>query len=233
MSVRGQIQLDTFYLIYNFLDQRLDSMMMNRLIKTFLMTLMMAMATQGEVEKGASPVAFFGEHPVHAEEFQLHLRNHVALVAVHFKTQHDRDLSGSEWLEEYGGEVPIELLQTRALKSCQKAVALQVLRESRQIGERLPFPDFAEACRKVNQERVRDRAEGKILYGPVQYSPSQLYAYKLGNIRIQLKDALSSGTFEEKDQALEEALQELIGKWEVRLESEKLQALAAQKVGAQ
>lgn len=201
-------------------------------IQTGIAFLAWVSAVYAETTRPDEVVAYFGDTPVYAEEMALHIRDHVALVAVHFKTRHNQDLAGKNWLTEVDGETPVALLQQRALASCQKAKAIQLLAQENNIGKPLSFPGFSEACQQMNQKRAKDKAEGKILYGPLEYTPSQLYEYKLGNMRIHLKDVLSSGTFEQKDQALENAIQKRIDSWSIRLEAPKLQTLIAEQVGA-
>jgi hypothetical protein len=138
-------------------------------------------AWTGEI--GSSEVvAHFGEIPIYAEDLVFHIRDEVALVAVHFRKTYQADLSGKDWLKDFDGEVPVERVKQRALESCRTAKVIQVLSMEHGVGEQFPFPGFAEVCERVNQAWAKGKADGWILYGPLEYSPARMKSEKLDRL---------------------------------------------------
>ena len=190
-----------------------------------------AVAASGSVTPD-TVVAHFGDVPIYAEEFTFHIRDQVALVAVHFKTKHQVDLSGDDWLQQYKSEIPAELLMQRSLESCRRAKAIQLLALKHELDEMLPFPGFQEMCGKLNQARASAKAEGRMLYGPLEYSPAQLYRYKLTNMQNRLKNVLPDGDEQHREAVLEERIKAQIQDMPVTLQKEVLNRLIAEQVGA-
>ncbi|MEM9480194.1 MAG: hypothetical protein AAGA58_11135 [Verrucomicrobiota bacterium] len=178
-------------------------------------------------------VATLGDVPIHAEEFFFHIRDHVAMVAVHFKKEHSVDLSGKDWLKEYNGEVPLMRLQERALESCRTAKAIQLLAVEHEVGEKLPFPGFAKICAEINRARAKGKAEGRVLYGPVEFSPSQLYKYKITNMRNHLRDRDLQRSHQEREEALKAAIEKRVNAMPLVLRTEALHKLLVESVGAE
>ena len=206
---------------------------MNRFTICALVPLLMpiAFAASDSVNPN-TVVAHFGEVPIFAEEFSLHIREQVALVAVHFKTRHQVDLSGDNWLQRYKNDIPAELLMQRSLESCRRSKAIQLLALKHELAEKLPFPGFEEVCKQINQARAEGRAEGRILYGPLEYTPAQLYKYKLTNMQNHLRDFLSSGDGLYQEIGFEETVKKQVKEMPVTLEKEALNQLIAERIGA-
>lgn len=167
--------------------------------------LVLIAATTGMV-KSDEPVAYFGKTPVYAEEVDFHLRDQLALVAVYFKHTHQVDLSGDIWLKSHNGEVPADVLKTRALEACLTAKIIQRMAMEHHVGTELPFPGFTEACNQMNQSRLNDQKQGRILHGLIEYSPRQLYKYQMGNLRNQLLEVYSDGDYEQAEIELSKAI---------------------------
>ncbi len=188
---------------------------------------------------GADPVdpavvvAHFGDVPIYAEEMVLHIRDEVALVAVHFTKTYKVHLSKEAWLKDFDGEVPVEMLKQRALDSCREAKAIQVLAVEYGVGERLPFPGLAAHCERLNRSRAAARDAGKILYGSLEYSPHQFYKYKLSNMRNHLRDVVSKGVYEQRESALSTSIAKRMEELPVKVDVRELDPLVAGQVGAE
>ncbi len=206
---------------------------MKRILIHLIPSLLIAVSiTHAERVKPDAVVATFGDVPIHAEEMAFHIRDHVALVAVHFKSNHQVDLSGSKWIEEIGGETPVEMLMDRAVHSCRISKAIQLLAVEHGVGEKLPFPGFAEFCEQLNRQRSEARSGNRILHGLVQYSPAQLYKYKLTNMRNHLRDRDLTKDHGQRELDARAEIEKKIAAMHVKLDSEKLSILIAHQVGA-
>ena len=192
-----------------------------------LAPLLLSVAAATETVKSEEPVAHFGDTPVYAEEVGFHLRDQLALVAVYFKKSHQVDLSGETWLKSYNGDVPVELLQRRALDACWIAKTIQLLAKEHHVGKELPFPGYSEACNRMNQARLKDREQGRVIYGLAQYSPRQLYKYQMGNLRIQLLEGFADGNYEQGELKLRSAIKERQEKVSLKADLEKIGQLTA------
>ncbi len=129
------------------------------------------------------------EEAIHAEELALHEARHRALVAVHFAQTHGITLAEADWHREINGEVPAELLRTRALASAQRDRAIQRLAQAHGVGQPLPFPGFAAHLEAVNTARrqAKAQANGQPIYGRIEFTPWQLYRYEVDNLRLRLQ----------------------------------------------
>ncbi|MDF7798612.1 hypothetical protein P4C99_04010 [Pontiellaceae bacterium B1224] len=204
-------------------------------MKPFIMRIVAFLFLSATVSAAVDPntvVAHFGDVPIYAEEVTFHIRDQVALVAVHFKTRHQADLSGDNWLQYYEDEVPLELLMERSLESCRRSKAIQVLALKHELAEQLPFPGFGNVCEQINAARAKGRTEGRVLYGPLAYSPAQLYKYKLTNMQNHLKTFLADVESQGRDALQEETIQEQMMNMPVTLEKQTLNQLIAEQVGA-
>jgi len=135
-------------------------------------------------------------------------------------------------MREFGGEVPLEVLEQRALRSCREAKAIQSLAIQEGVGEMLPFPKFSAYCAERNRSRAAAKAEGRILFGPLEYSTAQLYKYQLGNMRNHLREALSREEYARREAALASAIRSQMDSQTVRVNQAELDDLTAAQVGA-
>lgn len=208
-------------------------MTMKSLLIFLLPSLLFAVSpARAEPVKPEAVVATFGDVPIHAEEMAFHIRDQVALVAVHFKSRHQVDLTNESWLQEIGGEIPVEMLKARAVHACRISKAIQALAMESGVAGKLPFPGFARACEKLNRTRAEARAEGRILYGLVEYAPAQLYKYKLTNMRNHLRDRDLTEDYDRREADVQAAIATKMAAMPPKPESEGLRLLVAQQVGA-
>jgi hypothetical protein len=189
-----------------------------------------ALAAADSVHPG-DVVAHFGSVPVFAEEMVLHLRDQVALVAVHFTRTYGAHLSGEDWLATYEGERPVDRLREQALDACREAKAIQGLAADHGMGEPLPFPGLAAHCDRLNRARAAARADGRILYGVLAYSPDQYYKHILSTMRNRLRDTVFDGSYEERERALRRALATRREDMPVTVVARNLDRLVAGQVG--
>ncbi len=131
-------------------------------------------------------LTWFEDEPVYREEFDLHRPDIESKVFIYFKATHGVALRGDLWDEAISGQVPREMLEAQLLESVLRARALQALAEEHGVGEGLPFPDFSAFCRSVNQSRRAALEAGRVLYGPIEFSPINLYRYHMDQLRLFL-----------------------------------------------
>lgn len=183
-------------------------------MKHALTLLFFALVATASAEDAAEKiVAHVAETPVHREELALHLARHRALVAVHFQQQHGITLDDeTAWRKRFGGEMPAELLELRAMESCLRDKAIQVLAAAEGVGRVLPFPGFADRVEAINRERAAAAAEGGRIHGPVRFTPWQFYRYEVDNMGLRLLrklqlEGLATGRRDRLDAALRELLE--------------------------
>jgi hypothetical protein len=164
-------------------------------------------ATTSASPSGGEIVARLAGTPIHAEELALHLARHRALVAVHFQQKHGITLDDEAgWLKSHGGEVPREILRQRAMESCLRDKAIQILGAKHGVGRLLPFPGFAAHVESINQQRRAELLEGGQIHGPVRFTAWQLYRYEIDNMRLRLTQVLSPGASNDTGPAKVEAV---------------------------
>jgi hypothetical protein len=168
-------------------------------MKFSLLLLLLALTVTAPAEDAAGKiVAHVADTPVHQEELVLHLARHRALVAVHFQQRYGITLEGeAAWKKRIGGEVPSELLDRRAMASCLRDKAIQVLAARHGVGRILPFPGFLEHVATAKHKR---------LLGPWQF-----YRYEVDNMRLRLVRTLDPGDAASgSDAKLEAAIRDLL-----------------------
>lgn len=186
-------------------------------------------ATAGSVSPEAV-VATFGDTPIYAEEMSLHIRDNVALVAVHFKTRHKVDLSVEGWEKKMEGETALELLKERSVQASRVSKAIQRLALRHGVGEPLPFPRFAQACDEINQTRSEAKATGQTLYGLVKFSPAQLYKYQLTNMSNRLRDRHLQLAFDQRKIDLQAAIEAEVAAMPVKLNDQIMDRLLSEQI---
>lgn len=176
------------------------------------------MATAAAEDAAGNIVAHVAETPVHQEELALHLARHRALVAVHFREKHGIALDDeTAWRKRVDGEVPAELLQQRAMESCLRDKAIQVLAVKHGVGRVLPFPGFANYVEAANHLRAATAEQGGRIHGPVRLGAWQFYRYKVDNMRLRLIHTLQpDDAATGKDHKLEAAIRDLLAGGVVR-----------------
>lgn len=183
-------------------------------MKSALLFLLLALTGPAPAEDTAENiVAHVATTPVHQEELDLHLARHRALVAVHFQQNHGITLDNeSYWRKRFSGEMPTELLEQRAMASCLRDKAIQVLAAKHGVGRVLAFPGFAAHVEAANQQRASAAAQGGRIHGPVRLSPWQFYRYEVDNMRLRLihilqPEVAASGRHDKLDAAISKLLE--------------------------
>jgi hypothetical protein len=108
--------------------------------------------------------------------------------------------------------MPADLLEQRAMASCLRDKAIQVLAAKHGVGRVLAFPGFASHVDAANQQRAAAAAQGGRIHGPVRLSPWQFYRYEVDNMRLRLIHILqpedaASGRQDKLDAAIRKLLE--------------------------
>ncbi len=91
----------------------------------------------------------------------------------------------------------------KALDDCVRIIVQQELAIKYGIIDDADYKKILKDCELENKKRKQDMADGKPIYGPVEYSPDDYFNYVFTNMITKLKTKLGESEFKVDDTALE------------------------------
>jgi hypothetical protein len=94
------------------------------------------------------------------------------------------------WSQQYGQEVPWEVLKDKALKEALRIKLQLLLMKEKGLRDDISYAAFKKELQQVNQKRKKAVANHEVVYGPVEYSEKIYFNYLFSNNLILLKKSL-------------------------------------------
>ncbi|RTE10848.1 peptidylprolyl isomerase [Paenibacillus whitsoniae] len=136
---------------------------------------------------GNSVVATINGEPLTTEEFKLLLAKNRASTYTYFKSKYNVDDSLRFWNGNYGGEVPIEKLKTKALNESVNIKIQQLLAKQKGVVKDISYPAFVQQLQAENERRKEAVRKKQAIYGPVSFDEKAYYGIVIGNLAAELK----------------------------------------------
>ncbi|MEU1191263.1 hypothetical protein [Streptomyces sp. NPDC005859] len=128
---------------------------------------------------------------VPAREFSLFLAQERAATFAHFQQQYGAADGPHFWTTSHGGQTPAEYIKKRALADVTRAtVQLGLAHRHGLLGDP-SYEAFLRDWAAENARRQKAVAAHQVIYGPVQYTESNYFAYVLNDLDFELAKKLS------------------------------------------
>lgn len=96
------------------------------------------------------------------------------------------------WNHRHGGTTPKKLLREKTIaRVTQEKVRQQLFRELGLL-KSTDFADFLNLVEQSNREREQAVKQGRVVYGPVDFTPQQYYGDWTAKLELQAKDKLAN-----------------------------------------
>ncbi len=169
--------------------------------------------------KENSFVATVNGDPISVREFKNTLANKRADIFTYFCGKYHAEDSNDFWTKNFGDEIPIVLAKERALAECISVRILYALAQKEALIQDTSYSAFLKALKKENKRRKEAVAKNQVVYGPVEYSEANYFAYILSNMKSNLITWLKDTELKNVDQMdLNSEFEKLLGELEKQAE---------------
>jgi len=153
----------------------------------FLLGLLFLALTEKAVGQGASPpiIATIGGEVLYENEFRFYIEECRAGCIAYFTAKNGNCNNGDFWRHRFGCEMPCEWLKAAAIKKCRDdRFTLRFIR-SYGILTDFQFSQLDSLTYTESRKRQALVAEGKPVYGVLEFDRHMFYAYLLSNGMIE------------------------------------------------
>ncbi|WP_353139989.1 hypothetical protein [Pseudopedobacter sp.] len=105
------------------------------------------------------------------------------------------------WAKSYHGKPAGEILKQKALDTLLFFKVQEQLLKKWNLWRYDTYTELLEDLKKTNASRVKAEKEGKVIYGPVEYTEQSFFDYQFGNSIIRLKEKLVAEKVLQADEA--------------------------------
>lgn len=151
-------------------------------------------------------VLWINEYAVSNEEYQFYQQLNRAESSSYFYSKYQVDISGNEddWNQEYGGEIPREVLKKNTEEDLIYDYVLRSLGEK--YGSTMPknFAEFQGEFQQFNENRIAQINADQVVYGPEQYDFMEYYMYFYSDQKNKIIEAMSQVLLEQEEDKIEE-----------------------------
>lgn len=147
---------------------------------------------------------------VSEEEFLLFVNSARASAAAHFYQQYGADSAQPGfWSTQEGGQTPAEYLLEEILPQIVRAKAVQSEMVRYGIIESADYSDFLKTYDETMDQRKKDAAAGRVIYGPEELPLMEFYSYYYGHCETQLRDIYKTEVLQFSEEDLRSYYEEL------------------------
>ncbi|WP_127586518.1 peptidylprolyl isomerase [Paenibacillus koleovorans] len=152
----------------------------------------------------AATVATVNGEPIAYGEFQLLMIPQRAAIFQYFEDKYKAGSGQGFWTTAHNGELPLDMIRERTLKSAVRDKVIQLVAHEQGLMKDLSYTTFISEYAAENERRQRAVEKKEPIYGPVRYSVQDYYQYRMGNLAIQLRDALAAARTRTDSELLKE-----------------------------
>ena len=95
------------------------------------------------------------------------------------------------WTRQLGKTTAQTLLQNQTIARLTREKVQLLLFQQLGLLEDLSFTAFQANLEKMNRERTEAKARGRVIYGPVNFTPLQFYGHRTASLQLQAKAILA------------------------------------------
>lgn len=136
--------------------------------------------------------------------FMERVRENRAGTYAYFQEKYGVDEEADFWNKEFGGEVPAEFLKQQALDDCVFIMVQQEMALEKGIISDMSYDSFLQDLKNENERRKQAISQGKVIYGPVEYTEENYFTYVFSNMVIELKRAMAQELMPEDEEIYRE-----------------------------
>ena len=141
-------------------------------------------------------------HEVSREEFRWYMEQERGAVFRYFQARHHLEDGQGFWTQEAGGTTPKAMLQTNTVARIVREKVEQIVFQELGLVQDTSYAAFLAQLDKVNQEREAAVRQGRVVYGPVRYTPLQFYEHRKATLRTQAKEKLGATRWSPREEDL-------------------------------
>lgn len=135
-------------------------------------------------------VGYINNQPVERVELEREIQNNKAGVISQLTQQYKLTDLSNFWSITFDGVKSIDILYKKAWNVLIVAKVQEQLFTAQDLWPYKNTEDLKARMEKINAEREKMKAQGKVIYGPVLFSPKSFYDYEFSNAIIKIKDKL-------------------------------------------
>jgi hypothetical protein len=110
----------------------------------------------------------------------------------YFNKKYDAQMSSNFWQTTFNNEIPYNRLKNIAFKNIKQWKSIQLLALEYGITDNvLSFVQLMRKRKEINQQRVLDKSNKKVVFGPVEYSQRTFHRLYMNNLTYALRQKLS------------------------------------------
>lgn len=128
--------------------------------------------------------------PVHLDEFSWFMQQERAAVFRAVTADYPLDSEANFWDQDCDGMTPRKILLENTVAKVVREKCEQLLLKEWGLIDDIRYSVFIEYLKELNDQRQKAAEAGKVIFGPVQYSPRQYYSHWMATMQIKAKDKL-------------------------------------------
>jgi hypothetical protein len=136
------------------------------------------------------PVFTVNKYPVGTDEFTWFMQQEKAAVFEIVNKTCPADSGRNFWIQNCNGTTPKEILHKKTVEKIVRQKVQQELFKELGLIKDIRYTVFLEDLEKLNQERKQAVEQGKVVYGPIQYTQLQYYGHWMTTMQTRAKDKL-------------------------------------------
>jgi hypothetical protein len=131
-------------------------------------------------------------HEVSREEFRWFMEQERPRVIQHFGTKYQLEYGSNFWTRALDGSTPRAALKQDTVARVVKEKVEQALFQELGLVKDIRYSAFLDDLEQFNRRREQDVRDGRVVYGPVRYSPLQYYGHWKASMQLQAKELLAA-----------------------------------------
>lgn len=165
---------------------------MNNIKRLVIFAVLAAVLLCSGCNNNEGVIAYVNGEAVETAEFMMLASQYKAEVISYFARTYGAEYGSGFWQEYYSGENPGEMLTEKVMDKAVSTKLLQIEAKKNKIIKTCKYSDMIAQMEEENIRRAKDKADGKRVYGVVQYSASEYYNDRIAKIKISLLDKIKN-----------------------------------------
>jgi hypothetical protein len=148
------------------------------------------------------------ENKVIPDEFRWFMEQQRSAVFQYCRTRHHLEDGTNFWNQEVEGTTPKAMLQSNTVARIVREKVEQMLFRELGLLQDISYAAFRAQVEQANMDREAAAREGRVVYGPVRYTPLQFYEHRKATLQAQAREILAAERWRPKEEELRQYHQE-------------------------